>query len=382
MIAPQRALIVKKSTDPLLLVSTASEAPGVRYACGFAAPDPVLFLKNGRRQVLVVPQLEVGRARQTAQRTTVLTPEDLDLTPLQRRSLGEWAAGLLRSEGLRSVSVSPGCPVSVVRALEKHRVRVNVAEGALFPARETKRADEVECIRAAQRAAVAAMKQAVQCLREASIGPRGELRWKGGTLTSERLRFEIEKVLLEHQCHAAETIVAGGRQGADPHERGHGPLRAHEPIVLDIFPQHKKHGYWGDITRTVVKGVPREEVRRMHAAVLEAQEQALAMLKAGVSGKAVHARVQRVLEGHGFRTGQEDGVPVGFFHGTGHGVGLEIHEAPRISPAGGRLKAGHVVTVEPGLYYPALGGMRIEDTVVITRDGWQPLATLPKSLCV
>lgn len=374
---------MKKSTDAILLISTTDEAPNVFYASGFHAPDPIVFLKHGRRRFLVVPPLEFGRARQSVVRgVTVRMPRQLPLEKGEDRSLAGWALGLLRAERLKKVTVSPGCPVRVVRALEAAGIAVSVAEGAIFPERERKAPIEIEHLREAQRAAVAAMRHAIACLRESRIGPRGRLLWKRQFLTSERLRFEIEHVLLRHQCHAAETIVAGGRQGADPHERGNGPLRAGEPIVLDIFPRHKRTGYWGDITRTVVKGEPLPEVRRMFRAVKEAQAAALSMLRPGVTGDAVHRRVQELLVSHGFETGERNGIPYGFFHGTGHGVGLDIHEGPRLAPGGGPLRVGHVVTVEPGLYDPAFGGMRIEDTVVITRRGCEPLATMAKPLRV
>jgi Xaa-Pro aminopeptidase len=373
---------MKKSTDPILLVSTTDEAPNVFYASGFHAPDPVLFLKRGKKRYLVVPPLEAGRARQTTRGVMVRTPRQLPLKEGEARSLAGWAAALLRAEGVKKVIVSPGCPVQMVRKLEAGGTRVTVADGAVFPERERKTPIEIEKLREAQRAAVAAMRRAIACLREARINARGRLVWKGQVLTSERLRFEIECTLLQRQCHAAETIVAGGRQGADPHERGSGALRAGEPIVLDIFPRHKRTGYWGDITRTVVKGEPHPVVRGMYRAVREAQAAALSILRPGVTGDAVHQRVQEVLVAHGFETGERKGIPFGFFHGTGHGVGLDIHEGPRLAPGGGPLRIGHVVTVEPGLYDPDLGGMRIEDTVVITRSGYEPLATLAKPLCL
>jgi Xaa-Pro aminopeptidase len=168
----------------------------------------------------------------------------------------------------------------------------------------------------------------------------------------------------------------------EPHERGHGPLRAGQPIVIDIFPRHKVHGYWGDITRTVARGPVLPAVRRMYGAVKAAQQAALRRLKPGVSGVTVHQTVEQVLEERGFKTRVGDGVAEGFIHGTGHGVGLDIHEAPPLGKSKGRLRAGHVVTVEPGLYYPGLGGVRVEDTVVITRGGWRYLATCPKRLLV
>jgi Xaa-Pro aminopeptidase len=176
------------------------------------------------------------------------------------------------------------------------------------------------------------------------------------------------------------TIVAGGPQSADPHERGHGPLRAGQPIVIDIFPQHMETGYWGDITRTVVRGRAPAALRAMYRAVREAQEDALRAVRPGVSGATVHRGVVATFARRGFATGVVDGKQVGFFHGTGHGVGLQVHEAPSLALAHRRLPRGAVVTVEPGLYYPEIGGVRIEDTVVVTADGCEVLAACSKRL--
>ena len=189
---------------------------------------------------------------------------------------------------------------------------------------------------------------------------------------------------MRHGCAAdAGTIVAGGVQATDPHEEGHGPLRSGEAIILDIFPVDKASRYYADMTRTVIKGEPNEELQKMYDAVLESQEAALGMIRAGVNGKDIHQKVSDVLHERGYKTlvhDQEEGTPLrtGFFHGTGHGVGLEIHEAPRISLSDDELRLGDVVTVEPGLYDPQVGGVRIEDLVVVTEDGCRNLTDFPK----
>ena len=366
---------MKKLTGQILLVGTPSELADLRYASGFSAVDPVVYLHAPRHGCLVVPAMEVGRAQREAHRgVKVVTPAGLGLSRKEQRRLSSWALGALRRARIRRVIVSRFFPLGVADRLRRAGIRVAVADGALFPGREVKTRAELRSIREAQVAAVAAMSRAVGVIRAAKVDAAGRLVHRGRVLTSEAVRCEIEHVLVDHACIARETIVACGRAAADPHARGTGPLKAGEPIVIDIFPQHKEPGYWGDLTRTVVKGRASEPVRRMYNAVRAAQKAALAALRAGTTGQVVDAAVRNVFEKRGFVTGVSRGVPEGFTHSTGHGVGLDIHESPSLSPMGGKLRAGQVVTVEPGLYYKRFGGIRVEDTVVVTTRGWKPLA--------
>ncbi|MCG2660936.1 MAG: M24 family metallopeptidase [Kiritimatiellae bacterium] len=230
-------------------------------------------------------------------------------------------------------------------------------------------------ITACQRAAVQAMRAAIRLIARARVDKKNRLRVRGRLLTSERVRRAIYRVLVDHNCTGEGTIVACDGQAATPHGIGHGPLRAHQSIVIDIFPRHLEHGYWGDLTRTVVKGTPSPALKKMYAAVKAAQAAALAKIRAGVSGRRVHLAAVAALARHGFKTGLLEGKAQGFIHSTGHGIGLEVHEAPSLSLRPGRLRAGHVVTVEPGLYYFQHGGVRIEDTVLVTRGGYRKLAS-------
>lgn len=368
----------KPSTVPLLIVGHGGDCSDMRYGCGFTPVDPVLLLDEGRRQHLVVPLLEVGRARQEAPRARVLTPAELKLPKEKQRSLSAWAEGLLNLTGHRRVRVGPFFPAGVWQQLQRHGVKLEVAEKALYPERAIKAADEIANIQHVQRAAVAATRAAVEEIRQARVDARGFLIRHGKKLTAEAVKVVIELELMKRQCQGRDTIVACGRQAADPHDRGHGPLRAGQTIVLDIFPQHKHHGYWGDITRTVVKGTARPELHQLYRAVWTAQRDALGLVKAGVRADRIHDQVKESFVQAGFFSGNRDGLPVGFFHGTGHGVGLDIHESPSLSTLPVRLRAGQVVTVEPGLYYPELGGVRIEDTVVVTRTGARLLCPCEK----
>lgn len=366
----------KKLTSPILLIEGGAQDADLRYASGFTAPDPVVMLVDGRRKFLVVSLLEFGRAKATAKVSDVFTPQLLGVTGPDRGSLAAWAVALLKKERRRAVIVGASFPFGVAERLRKAGIRVMVAEAALFPKRRRKTPAEIRKISAAQRAAVHAMKAAVQMIAESETDARGYLLMKDGKrLRSEDVRRRIDRVLLDHDCMAQDTIVAGGAQGADPHERGRGPLRAGQPVVIDIFPRHKVTGYWGDITRTIVKGDPKPAVTRMLRAVRAAQKAALSSIRAGVTVKRVHEAAQRALLEHDFKTTVKNGWGEGFIHSTGHGIGLEIHEAPSLNLTNTRLLAGDVVTVEPGLYYKRWGGVRLEDTVLVTKDGYRILAS-------
>ncbi len=371
--------MAEKLTGPVLLIEGGISDSNLRYMCGFTAPDPVVYLKNGRRSFLVVSTLEAGRAGNEAMVTEVLTPQSLSVPKRHGRDVSYWSLALIRRERLKRVVVSPYFPVAAANLLRNNGITVSVAKGPLFPGRSVKNAIEVNHIRAAQKAAVAGMRGAIEIIRSSEVGPDGFLISGKRLLTSGEIRREIETTLLQYDCIALDTIVAGGRQGADPHERGHGPLKCGEPIVIDIFPRHRTTGYWGDITRTVVKGEASDGLLHMYRAVKTAQRAALSMIKAGETVENIHRAVMTVFNDRGYITDSGKPVPEGFIHGTGHGIGLDIHEEPSINLSREKLRAGHVVTVEPGLYYEDMGGIRIEDTVVVTRSGWRYLATFPKT---
>ena len=220
------------------------------------------------------------------------------------------------------------------------------------------------------------MVRAMEVLKASKSGAGKKLMWSGKTLTSEVLRAEIDSAILRAGGLPANTIVAGGNQACDPHERGSGPLKANSLIILDIFPRDAKSGYFGDMTRTVVRGRASDGQRRLWEAVREGQELALRKMKPGVDGLELHNAVKQFFTDRGFPTEVRDGKQVGFFHGTGHGLGLEIHEFPRFQKT--VFKVGQVLTVEPGLYYPGLGGVRIEDVAVVTKSGNRLLSRFEK----
>jgi Xaa-Pro aminopeptidase len=192
------------------------------------------------------------------------------------------------------------------------------------------------------------------------------------------LRAEIDTAVLRSGGLPANTIVAGGDQACDPHERGHGPLKANTLIILDIFPRSAASGYYGDLTRTILRGHASDEQRRLWETVNEGQALALKKMKPGVDGLELHEEIKKYFTDHGYPTELRKGRQTGFFHGTGHGLGLEIHEYPRFQKT--VFKVGQVLTVEPGLYYPGLGGVRTEDVVAITKSGIRMLSRFENRL--
>ena len=384
----------EQDTRNLLCIAAPERDPATYYLSGFPAPDPVIFVQAGGRKYLAVSTLEYGRAQKHDGVDKLFSFEELEVSRLARelksgpRAYAAAAVGLLETLGVDSVAVPANLGVMYADELRDRGIEVSPEPKFFSEMRRTKTEKEISHIEKTQRAVEAACARAVEIVGESNAREYGNLFYGDNALTSEFLRSEIEIELLKHGCAAdAGTITAGGSQSADPHEQGHGPLRSGEPIILDIFPVSKESRYYADMTRTIVKGEPNEELQRMYDAVLESQEAALATIGPGVNGKEVHQKVSDILHERGYKTivhDQEKGQTLleGFIHGTGHGVGLEIHEGPRIGFADEELKAGDVVTVEPGLYEQGVGGVRIEDLVVVTEDGCRNLTKFPKVLRV
>jgi len=358
------------------------------YLAGFHAPDPFVTLYDGAVHLLFARSLEYGRAKRESRADTVERATDFGYEE-RRETDGPRAArigsltGFLEAHDVDDVAVPPRFPLGTADGLREADVSVEAdEEGVLAEIRATKTPEEVEHVREAQASNGAAMARAAELIASTAIED-GHLVHDGETLTSERVRREIETTLLEHGCALDETIVAGGADAADPHERGSGPLPAGEPIIVDIFPRDKETRYHGDLTRTFCRGEPDETVREWYDLTAEAKAAALDAIEPGVTGAAVHGAACDVYEDAGWPTLRADPTAeTGYIHSTGHGVGLEVHELPRLAPDGGELAPGHVVTVEPGLYDPAVGGVRIEDLVVVTEDGSENLTDYPESLIV
>ncbi len=355
------------------------------YAVGMFVPDAFIYLRLNGRAMIVMSDLEIDRARAQAPHCKVLS---LTKYKNKAKAAGMKAPGtaqiiqtILREQDVRQVLVPGNFPLGLAEELRSLRIVIKAKSGNFFPERETKSAEETRHISAALRITEAGMAAGIAMLRASRIGKGGRLMHNGAPLTSERLRGAIDSAISALGGLAAHTIVAGGIQACDPHEGGHGPLRANELIILDVFPRSQKSGYFGDMTRTVVRGKATEAARRLYHTVHQAQQLAFRAMKAGANTARVHNIVAQYFSSQGYETGRSGGRMQGFFHGTGHGLGLEIHEAPRVGQTStGELRAGHVVTVEPGLYYPDIGGVRIEDVALVTKGGPKNLTRFEKVL--
>jgi Xaa-Pro aminopeptidase len=372
------------STENLLLVADSERDADMLYAVGMFLADPFVYLQHDGQSAMLASDLELDRARREARGCRVLSLSRClrKLKPGRGESLAQVVRLLARERRIKKFLVPENFPYGLARELRRLKIRLKVRPGTLFfPEREFKTADEVKKISAALMMAEVGMAEAIQAVRNAKIGPGAKLLYRGAPLTSERLRAITEVVVIQAGGSASHTIVAGGRRTCDPHDVGSGPLYACQPIIIDIFPRSQKTGYHGDITRTIVKGRASEALRELYQAVKRAQQLALRMMRVGRRCREIHDAVARQFDREGYRTGRRNGRMEGFFHGTGHGVGLELHEPPQLTATSAAiLHPGHVITAEPGLYYPELGGVRLEDMVVVTRDGAHNLTKFEKVL--
>jgi Xaa-Pro aminopeptidase len=371
-----------KNKTARLIVAASDTDPDMLYATKFWAPDPFIFLEQNGKRTLVLSDLEIDRGRKQAN-----ADEFIMFSKLEREVQGKSKktppyekvlAHFLKRRGVRSAMVPANFPLGYAEELTASKIRVRATNGFFWPEREAKSEKEIEMMGRSLRITEKGLKRAIEILKASNPGPGKKLRWNGKTLTSEMLRAEIDSTILRAGGAPAGTIVAGGDQACDPHERGFGPLYADSLIILDVFPRDAKTGYFGDMTRTVLRGRASEAQRKLWETVKAGQALALKKIKAGVDGMTIHKSIQEFFTKRGFPTEVRKGRRVGFFHGTGHGLGLEIHEHPRLQKV--VLKDRQVLTVEPGLYYPGLGGVRLEDVVLVTRTGCKILSRFPKQL--
>lgn len=338
----------------------------VRYLTRFRTTDPVVYVqKPGERGMIVVPQMEHERA---VRESTAAVATRADAGYLEYIKAGEprWRATAHMIADLAGgpVLVPANFPLALARELESFQPVVLDERGAVEAMRAVKTPEEIEWIRSVQRATEAAIEHGLALIRS-SVPKGGVLHRNGAPLTSETVRAEMHACLLANGYRGVDTIVSCGPDTALPHSPGAGPLRENEPIVIDIYPQDEFTGYHADMTRTVVKGEPSPAIREMYEAVRDAKANAASMVRAGAVGADLYRATVEFFRDRGYESNTQ-----GFTHSLGHGVGLEVHEEPSLGPQGGELVPGNVVTIEPGLYYPGTGGVRLEDMGAVTETGF------------
>lgn len=362
------------------------------HAIRFEVGDPAALVQvpanAGRRRILIVRDIEMDRAKQHARADIVRCPADYappeGLSGDRETATAQAVASCLAQSGVKRAIGHRSLPLIFADMIRTAGIDLDCDPDMGVDERRMKDETEVTALRRAQHITEEAMRLACRLVANADVDHDGTLMVGDEVLTSERVRTEIDTFLLRRGFESGGPIVAGGTDGGDCHARGSGPLRTGEPVIIDIFPRDRQTGYHGDCTRTVVHGEIPDLIRDMHAAVVAAKKQATATVRPGVSGEAVHAATVAEIEAAGFAVGLPgpDDSPnrVAITHGTGHGIGLDVHEPPLLDRAGPPLLVGDALTIEPGLYGPNVGGIRVEDMVVVTEDGCINLNTLPEGL--
>ena len=374
-----------KQPDSVLFYSDSGD-PDMLYFSRFNAFDPYLAFSVGKKKFAVAPDMEFGRMSKESAFDEILLFSEIQKGAARRFKLKEGEAPsisqLIRHFAklykITTFRVSSKFPVGAAFKLQEAGMKLEVAgnEG-LFPEREIKTVEEVEALRKGNQASEAGFRIVAKTLGESKI-KNGKLIHQGKVLTAERLRELIAIESMMKGAVALHTITAPGDQSVDCHNAGHGPIGANELIVVDIFPRRLDDGYWGDMTRTFLKGKASDAQKRLVRTVKQAHALSIDMIKPGVSGGKVHRAVEEFFVKEGYETKKENGKLEGFFHALGHGIGLEVHENPVLrAKAKWRLKKGMVVTTEPGLYYRGLGGVRIEDMLHVTPDGNELISKAP-----
>ena len=373
-----------RTEQAILLVAASEGDSNMLYATGFFVPDPFIFFEHKQTKYVVMSDLEIDRAKKQAHVDRILSlsvyQRKLHRNGKTKPALIDLLDLLFRERGIRVLIVPANFSALLADQLRVKGYSVQVKRDPFFPARETKTDQEVKHVTESLRVARLGLEAGIRALKRTKIKRDGYLYLNGRRLTSEILKTFVNTTIMAQGWLPSHTIVSSGNQCVDPHHEGSGPIRAHSSIIFDIFPRSQKTGYFGDLSRTVVRGRASEKLKSMYAAVQSGQQIAYDQIRDGANGKQIHQEILALFETRGFKTGRRNGRMQGFFHGTGHGLGLDIHEPPRIGSVDSTLQTGHVVTVEPGLYYLGVGGVRLEDVVVVTARGNRNLTDCPQFL--
>ena len=355
----------------------------------FVVGDPTAIIEVDGVRTLILRDIEMERAKRHARATNVACPRDFEpaggLSGDRETATAQALAECLRRAGVTEAIGDRTLPLIYAEHIRHVGIAVRYDADFGVSERRSKDEQEVAWLAEAQAATEQAMRMACELVANATARADGVLEHDGATLTSERVMTAIDLFLLVLGYENPQSIVAGGPVGADCHDHGHGDLRTGEPVIVDIFPRNRTTLFNGDCTRTVVHGEVPEALARMHEAVVAAKAAAERAVRPGISGEVVHRATLEELSRRGYAHGQPPAdAPdtwCGMTHGTGHGIGLDVHEPPLLDLKGLPLVEGDALTIEPGLYCKAIGGVRVEDMVIVTRDGCRNLNALPMGLC-
>jgi Xaa-Pro aminopeptidase len=373
----------------VLIYGDTIRSPELRHEVPVPIPDPFIYAETGDRRAAILHSLEIPRVREEAPQLEIVPLEQLGTDELFAQGMKGWeielevAVRACRELGIEQAAVPPSFPVGHADHLRANGIEIVVERDLFDDRRRSKNETEIAGIRRAQHACEAALDAARELLRAAQPNGAG-LEADGEPLTSERIKRVIEDVFADHGVEGSDMIVAHGPQTAVGHDAGSGQIAPNEPIVFDLFPKDKATGCYSDMTRTYVVGEPTDEVKEWYTLVKRALETSTAGVKPGVNGRALFELVCDQFHEAGYKTqlNKEPGEVLedGFFHSLGHGVGLEVHELPSMGRSGQDLVPGDVITIEPGLYRSGYGGLRLEDIVLVTKDGYEVLTDYPYDL--
>jgi Xaa-Pro aminopeptidase len=373
----------------VLIFADTMRSPELRHEVPVSVPDPFLYYERNGSKLAMLSSFEVDRLRDVgveAHPYEAFGWDDLVASGMPREEVDiELALRAAKEWGVSTASVPSTFPLELADRLRENGLTLSVDRDLFLQRRRVKTEAELAGIRRAQKGADEAMGAARELLRRAEP-VYGSLVVDGEPLTSERLKLEILRVFSEHGLAADEFIVSHGPQSAVGHDMGSGAIAPDESIVIDIWPRDRESMCFADMTRTFVVGTPSDELREYHRLVYDALQRSIEEVRADVEGRAVFTTVCELFQEAGYPTqlSKQPGevLDSGFYHGLGHGVGLEVHEQPWLGRAPGSMVAGDVVTLEPGLYRHGYGGVRLEDLVLVTQDGCENLTDFPYDLQV
>lgn len=355
----------------------------------FSVGDPIALIEIAGKSTLILRDIEMERAKAHARVDHVSCPADFKpeagLSGDRETATAQATAEYLVQNNVNSVTADRTLPLIFAELMRQRGIDVQCDLELGVIGRRAKDEQEISWLREAQNVTEGAVRLACERIANANVNGNGELIHDGEPLTSERVRSEVDIWLLQQGYATIPSIIACGPEGADCHNLGSGQLYTGQPVIVDIFPENRKTGYNGDCTRTVVHGEISERLQKMHTAVVDAKKAGQSATRTGVTGESVHKAVIAKIEEHGFKIGipgdDEPDEYCAMVHGTGHGIGLDVHEPPLLDFKGPELVRGDALTIEPGLYSKAVGGIRIEDMVIVTDDGCESLNQLPEGLC-